>query len=210
MWPDCKPVHGKPRHSQSQGSIDRANRVVEGMLACWMRENSSTNWSDGLRFVQCRKNNRIHSDIKQCLVREDTTTCVAQIYPDELCQRLETEEQLAESLNLGSSAEESEGEEPEDTAIEDKQQQASNLLSADVNDSPFDMVIRNTCTVCEADYEGSTQCSICSIFCHDQKPCSVTNFVGDSLKIIYQLSEKKKYINLERCLIHASQVRQAD
>ena len=23
MWPDCKFVHGKPRHSQSQGSIER-------------------------------------------------------------------------------------------------------------------------------------------------------------------------------------------
>lgn len=26
MWNDVKIVHGKPRHSQSQGSIERANR----------------------------------------------------------------------------------------------------------------------------------------------------------------------------------------
>ena len=28
MWPECKLVHGKPRHSQSQGSIEKANRDV--------------------------------------------------------------------------------------------------------------------------------------------------------------------------------------
>jgi IS30 family transposase len=27
-WPACKIVHGKPRHSQSQGSVERANRDV--------------------------------------------------------------------------------------------------------------------------------------------------------------------------------------
>ena len=33
MWPECKLVHGKPRHSQSQGSVERANKDVEDMLA---------------------------------------------------------------------------------------------------------------------------------------------------------------------------------
>lgn len=28
-WPECKPVRGKPRHSQSQGSVERCNRDVE-------------------------------------------------------------------------------------------------------------------------------------------------------------------------------------
>lgn len=33
MWGDVKIVHGKPRHSQSQGSVERANRDLEDMLA---------------------------------------------------------------------------------------------------------------------------------------------------------------------------------
>jgi len=33
MWTDVKIVHGKPRHSQSQGSVERANHDVEDMLA---------------------------------------------------------------------------------------------------------------------------------------------------------------------------------
>ncbi|KAF0722346.1 KRAB-A domain-containing protein 2-like [Aphis craccivora] len=33
MWEELKIVHDKPRHSQSQGSVERANQDVENMLA---------------------------------------------------------------------------------------------------------------------------------------------------------------------------------
>lgn len=29
IWPQCRIVHGKPRHSQSQGSLERANADIE-------------------------------------------------------------------------------------------------------------------------------------------------------------------------------------
>jgi hypothetical protein len=41
MWPDIKIVHGKPRYSQSQGSVERVNHDVEDMLATWMAQNKS-------------------------------------------------------------------------------------------------------------------------------------------------------------------------
>ncbi|XP_022180171.1 SCAN domain-containing protein 3-like [Myzus persicae] len=63
MWGDVKIVHGKPRHSQSQGSIERANRDVEDMLATWMAETNSTDWPSGLKFIQFRKNRAFHSGI---------------------------------------------------------------------------------------------------------------------------------------------------
>jgi len=31
VWPECKIVHGKPRHPQSQGSVERANADVKDM-----------------------------------------------------------------------------------------------------------------------------------------------------------------------------------
>lgn len=31
-WPDLKIVHGKPRHSHSQGSVERANEDIENMI----------------------------------------------------------------------------------------------------------------------------------------------------------------------------------
>ena len=56
MWPECHIVHGKPRHSQSQGSVERANQDIENKLASWMKDNNTTKWSDGLRFIHFSKN----------------------------------------------------------------------------------------------------------------------------------------------------------
>jgi len=36
MWNDIKIVHGKPRHSESQGSVERANQDVQNMLKTCM------------------------------------------------------------------------------------------------------------------------------------------------------------------------------
>lgn len=51
--------------SQSQGSVERANRNVEEIVQAWTSENNSTQWAEGLRFVQFQKNNGLHSDILQ-------------------------------------------------------------------------------------------------------------------------------------------------
>ena len=56
-------INGKARHSQSQGSVERCNRDIENMLACWQVDNKSTNWSHGLQFVQYAKNARYHTGI---------------------------------------------------------------------------------------------------------------------------------------------------
>ena len=37
MWDGLKIVHGKPRHSQSLGSVARANRDIEEMLMTWLQ-----------------------------------------------------------------------------------------------------------------------------------------------------------------------------
>jgi len=36
MWPGMKLVRGKPRHSQSQGSVERSNQEVRDMVVAWM------------------------------------------------------------------------------------------------------------------------------------------------------------------------------
>ena len=66
MWDGLKIVHGKPRHSQSQGSVERVNRNIEDMLITWLQSNSTTHWGDGLRFIQVMKNRAYHEGIK-CL-----------------------------------------------------------------------------------------------------------------------------------------------
>jgi transposase InsO family protein len=65
LWPDLLMVHGKPRHPQSQGSVERLNCDVKDMLIAWLGDNQSTDWSVGLKFVQFSKNTSYHTGIKQ-------------------------------------------------------------------------------------------------------------------------------------------------
>ena len=64
MWPGMKLVHGNPRHSQSQGSFERPNQDVADMLVAWMSDNNTKTWSEGLRFIQSKKNRALYSGIK--------------------------------------------------------------------------------------------------------------------------------------------------
>ncbi|XP_025198890.1 KRAB-A domain-containing protein 2-like, partial [Melanaphis sacchari] len=65
MWDGVKIVHGKPRHSQTQGSIERANQDIQNLLRARMYENNTNRWADGLYFVQFTKNTAYHEGIKQ-------------------------------------------------------------------------------------------------------------------------------------------------
>jgi len=56
MWPEMKLVHGKPRHSQSQGSVKRSKQDVRDMLVAWMSNNNTKTWSEGLQFIKSKKN----------------------------------------------------------------------------------------------------------------------------------------------------------
>ncbi|CAJ0947812.1 unnamed protein product, partial [Mesorhabditis belari] len=62
-WPSCRIVHGRPRHSQSQGSVERANQDVEKILCTQLREQQSTRWARILPIVQPMKNQRYHRGI---------------------------------------------------------------------------------------------------------------------------------------------------
>jgi len=42
IWPELSIIHGKPRHSQSQGSVVRANQDIENMIITWMKDNNTT------------------------------------------------------------------------------------------------------------------------------------------------------------------------
>ncbi|XP_043464212.1 uncharacterized protein LOC122503410 [Leptopilina heterotoma] len=108
MWPELKIVHGKPRHSQSQGSVERANQDIENMLAVWMRENKTTKWSAGLKFIQFMKNRSLHSGIKQSPYKamfgfDPKVGLSTTKLPSEVVQNIQTEDDLRSVLgNNGS------------------------------------------------------------------------------------------------------------
>lgn len=94
-------VHGKPRHSQSQGSVEKGNRDVEDMLVAWMEDNNCTKWSEGLRFCQFQKNNSFHSGIKQSpfeamFGRRATVGLASSSISEEITKTLSSEEDLEE------------------------------------------------------------------------------------------------------------------
>jgi hypothetical protein len=56
-----KIIHGRPRHPQSQGSIERSNGDIQNILGSWMRENKSTKWASALPIVSFLKNRKYHT-----------------------------------------------------------------------------------------------------------------------------------------------------
>ena len=64
-WPGLRIVHGRPRHPQSQGSVERANAEVSKLLKAWRGENGGkeASWAYGLQFVQFQINRSQNSGI---------------------------------------------------------------------------------------------------------------------------------------------------
>lgn len=104
MWKDVKIFHGKPRHSQTQGSVERANQDIQNMLTAWMNDNDTNKWSDGLPFVQFAKNTTYHEGIRQSPYEalfgvKPKRGIASSSLPGEQIVNIETEEQLEEIVN---------------------------------------------------------------------------------------------------------------
>ncbi|XP_055943339.1 KRAB-A domain-containing protein 2-like [Argiope bruennichi] len=104
MLKDVKIVHGKPRHSQTQGSVERANQDIQNMLNAWMNDNNTNKWSEDLSFVQFAKNTTYHEGIRQSLYEamfgiKAKRGIESYFLPSEQIASIETEEQLEEIAN---------------------------------------------------------------------------------------------------------------
>lgn len=66
-WPECRVVHGLPRHSQSQGSVERANDDVKCMITTYQRQKHlpANQWAGFLHHIQFAKNRAYHDGIKR-------------------------------------------------------------------------------------------------------------------------------------------------
>jgi len=103
LWPDLKIIHGKPRHPQSQGSVERANGDIKDMLVAWMSDNNSTDWTWGIKFVQFAKNSSHHAGINRSpyaamFGNNARVGLTSTSLPAEVISRLETEQDLLATL----------------------------------------------------------------------------------------------------------------
>lgn len=93
-----KIVHGLPRNSQAQGSVEAANKTVEKLLFNWMEDNNTLNWKEGLKYVMYSKNQAMHSGIGRspyaAMFGETARTELTSLLPQPVLDSLETEEDL--------------------------------------------------------------------------------------------------------------------
>ena len=64
LWPECQMVRGSPRHSESNGGVERVNQTFQKKLGGWMKTNATNHWSIGCKIVQWRINTQHHSTVK--------------------------------------------------------------------------------------------------------------------------------------------------
>ena len=64
LWPPTKIIHGKPRHPQSQGSVESANKRVENIITSLLEKFQHSNWVSELEKVAYMKNTTVHSVCK--------------------------------------------------------------------------------------------------------------------------------------------------
>ena len=64
-WPTLKIVHGKPRHPESQGAVERVNRDIKDSLFGMMHDHDNDQcWVKYLRWVQWNHNTSYHTAIR--------------------------------------------------------------------------------------------------------------------------------------------------
>ena len=65
LFPGMQFICGRPRHSQSQGSVESANKSVQWKLAAMMKDANTRNWPSLVPAAQNAMNNQQHSATKQ-------------------------------------------------------------------------------------------------------------------------------------------------
>ena len=197
IWPQLIIVHGKPRHPQSQGSVERANGDIKDMLCAWMHDNNTNDWSLGIKFVQLQKNTSHHAGINRAPYKA-LFGCDAKIglttssLPAEIIAKLQTEDDLFNALSISEIAQQH-----DITALEPSDQTPPCTSSAAAM-SPM----------AEAESLPNDQPTTSS---SHQSPVSDTedpNAAQDNVEML--LNQKMNAIKTERCNTRASQVRQAE
>lgn len=171
MWEGLTIVHGKPRHSESQGSVERANQDVENMIFTWMEENNSKQWSEGLRFCQFRKNSSLHSGIQQTpfeamFGRKAHIGLNSSVLPNNVLNSLVSEEDLQHALNTVYE---------ENNLSDDSAEQNDEAINSSQVITTNEIPVQNeqkSCCICELHHEDSHVCNICSQSVHDT--CAVS------------------------------------
>lgn len=103
VWPGPTIIYGKPRHPQSQGSIERPNDDLKDMPAAWPADNNTEGWTTGIKFLQFQKNSAHHQGVKGSPYSavfgcEAHVGLTSSTLPQEVIYRLESEKGLLAAI----------------------------------------------------------------------------------------------------------------
>ena len=105
LWSSTRIVHGRPRHPEDQGSVERANADFKNLLHARLKdENKEDNqWVSVLHYVQYSKNISRHRGINATpysvhFGRTPPDISIDMSLPREAVLPLETEDQLEQAL----------------------------------------------------------------------------------------------------------------
>ena len=80
LWPTVLIINGRPRHPQSQGSIERTHEDLKPMINSWCTENKTKDWPTALKFVTLAKNCRPHKTLGNKSPIRSSICCYSQIW----------------------------------------------------------------------------------------------------------------------------------
>jgi transposase InsO family protein len=55
LWKEIHIINGRPRHPQSQGSVENSNKTLKQSISKWMEDHSRSDWSIGLPTITCKR-----------------------------------------------------------------------------------------------------------------------------------------------------------
>jgi hypothetical protein len=179
-WEGMKLVHGKLRHSQSHGSVEKSNQDVRDMLVAWMSDNNTITWSEGLRFIQSIKTSTYEARFgaAQRMGLADSP------FTEDIYSSIETKEEMEQLFNAGmknSRDKEEANQEPRKDEDENQTNETSEETTEKKDDKKFTVI-------CE-ESPGAHKCSACgSLFMISVEDTVKTVRVSDRKSLASSLS----------------------
>jgi len=139
------------------------------MLVAWMSDNNTKTWSEGLWFIQSKKNQALHSGIKKSPYEAMFRTAQRiglgdSPLTEDMCSSTETEEELEQVFNAGMNN----GRDNEDKEETNQQVRKAENQTNDTSEETVDKKENKNvyCAICEKESSGAHKCSVCDQFVH--------------------------------------------
>ncbi|KAK2580369.1 hypothetical protein KPH14_001001 [Odynerus spinipes] len=168
------------------------------MLISWMADNKTQKWSEGLRFIQSKKNRALHSVIKtspyEAMFGSAQKIGLADSFLSaDIYTSLETEEELEQLLysvnnNIGEN----------NTIKKEDDEQLSYKTGVIIQESGKEVDIKMYCVVCKNETLEAHKCSGCQQYVYIICGESDENNENFGQNVTCKLCIRKKNINVER------------